>query len=99
MAMYLLKENVKGSKVYNIIIDIYGETKLKQEVGRWTWEKGTLPIRTRTLKKENRAYLDSSLFGLGLLLRIRKICLIRIASYPILFYSDHDYYSESEESI
>ena len=33
MAMYLLKENVKGSKVYNIIIDIYRETKLEQEVG------------------------------------------------------------------
>jgi hypothetical protein len=27
------KEDVKGLKVYNIIIDIYGETKLEQDVG------------------------------------------------------------------
>jgi len=32
-AIYFFKEDVKGSKVYNIIIDIYRETKLEQEVG------------------------------------------------------------------
>ena len=32
-AIFFFKEDVKGSKVYNIIIDIYRETKLEQEVG------------------------------------------------------------------
>jgi hypothetical protein len=34
LTLYLFfKEDVKGLKVYNIIIDIYGETKLEQDVG------------------------------------------------------------------
>ena len=67
---------------------------------KWTLNVGKKrikPIRTRTIEKENRAFLtqtspntdvDSFLFRLGVLLRIGRIYLIRISCYLILFYSD-----------
>jgi hypothetical protein len=63
LTLYFFKEDVKGLNVYNIIIDIYGETKLEQDVGnqllKWTLN---FPLKkwTRTLEKENRAYLTQT---------------------------------------